>query len=120
MKKIILFTFSLFLLSSCATIFTGTTETIQFDSNVKGATVEMDGVEVGKTPMTMKVKKSFNGVMSVSADGYETKRFELQKSFNSIAILNLFGILQWGIDLATGAINKFDRKGYDITLEKED
>ena len=120
MKKIILFTFLLFLLSSCATIFTGTTETIQFDSNVKGATVEMDGVEVGKTPMTMKVKKSFNGVMSVSADGYETKRFELQKSFNSIAILNLFGILQWGIDLATGAINKFDRKGYDITLEKED
>jgi len=94
-------------------------ESIQFDSNVKGAVVEMDGVEVGRTPHTMKVKKSFNGVMTISADGYEDKKFELQKSFNGIAILNLFSILGWGIDFATGALNKFDTKGYDITLDKE-
>ena len=119
MRRLILLSIPLFLLSSCATILSGTTESIQFDSNVKGAVVEMDGVEVGRTPHTMKVKKSFNGVMTISADGYEDKKFELQKSFNGIAILNLFSILGWGIDFATGALNKFDTKGYDITLDKE-
>ena len=41
------------------------------------------------------------------------------RCFNGIAILNLFSILGWGIDFATGALNKFDTKGYDITLDKE-
>ena len=121
MKQFITITtiLSLLIWTSCATIFTGTSETILFDSNVNGASVEMDGVEVGTTPHTMKVKKSFDGIMSMSADGDNSSSFSLQKSFNGVAILNLTNILGWGIDLATGAINKFDQKGYTITLKEE-
>ena len=123
MKKIILCILIsplLFVHMNCGTLFTGTTDNITFNSNVKGAVVEMDGVEVGRTPHTMKVKRSFNGTMGITADGYETKRFGLQKSFNGVSVLNLFNLLFWGIDLATGAINKFDQKGYNITLEAEE
>ena len=119
MKKITIILLIGLVFQSCATILSGTTETIQFDSNVKGAVVEMDGVEVGRTPHTMKVKKSFNGVMTVRAEGYEDKKFSLQKSFNGLAIINLFSILGWGIDFATGALNKYDQKGYKITLDEK-
>jgi hypothetical protein len=121
MKKLILSVVipSILTLTSCATIFTGTSETIQFDSNVQGAKVEMDGVEVGRTPHTMKVKKSFNGIMTMSSEGYISKNFELQKSFNPVSILNLASLPFWLIDILTGAVNKYDQKGYKITLDKE-
>lgn len=116
MKK--LFLLSLIIsVTSCGTIFTGTSEAIVINSNVDGATVEFDGVEVGQTPFNTKVKKSFNGMIKVSADGYQDKTFQLMKSFNGISILNLGNIVGWGIDFATGALNKFDQKGYDITLK---
>jgi len=105
--------------SSCATIFTGTSEQINIDSNVKGATVEFDGVEMGETPFTYKVKKSFDGTIKVSADGYDSKSFQLMKSFNAVSILNLTNLLGWGIDFATGALNKIERKGYDIKLKED-
>tara|TARA_B100001063_G_scaffold243101_1_gene273011 strand:- start:259 stop:615 length:357 start_codon:yes stop_codon:yes gene_type:complete len=118
MKKLFLLSL-IFSLSSCGTIFTGTSEAIVIDSNVDGAIVEFDGVEVGQTPFTTKVKKSFNGMIKVSADGYKDKSFQLLKSFNGISILNLGNLLGWGIDFATGALNKFDQKGYEITLKNE-
>jgi hypothetical protein len=118
MKKLIIFSLIL-TLHSCGTIFTGTTENINFDSNVKGATVEFDGVEVGQTPFLTKVQKSFDGTVKISADGYEDKSFQLMKSFNAVSILNLTNLLGWGIDFATGALNKFDKKGYDITLKED-
>ena len=104
------------LLSSCATIFTGTTTPISFKSNVP-AKVEFDGVEMGQTPFTTKVKRSFNGVVTMRAEGYEAKNFELQKSFNAVSIVNLFNVLFWGVDFLTGSVNKFDKKGYEINLE---
>jgi len=105
---------------SCATLFTGTTETISFNSIPEKASIQFDGFTVGTTPYTMDVKKSFNGIVSMKKDGYETKQFKLQKSFNGVAILNLFGILGWGIDYVTGAMWKFDRKGYEIELDTEE
>lgn len=116
MKKTLFAGLILLAFSSCGTIFSGTTTPITFTSNVP-AKVEFDGVEAGKTPFTTKVKKSFNGVVTMRADGYESKNFELQKSFNAVSVLNLFNLLFWGVDLLTGSVNKFDKKGYEITLE---
>lgn len=118
MKKFILFAF-VSLLFSCGTIFTGTTEVIAFNSVPQKATVQFDGLTMGKTPLTMEVKKSFNGIVAIKKDGYETQQFKLQKSFNAISILNLTNLFGWGIDFLTGALKKFDRKGYEIELDSE-
>ena len=123
MKKIFLILSVGFLMTSCATLFTGTSEMITIDSNVDGATVKFDGMKMGTTPFNYKVKKSFKGMVTVEADGYEDERFQLQKSFNAISLINLLAlpglVVTFGIDLATGAINKFDMKGYNIELKKE-
>ena len=123
MKKIFLILSVGFLMTSCATLFTGTSEMITIDSNVDGATVKFDGMKMGTTPFNYKVKKSFKGMVTVEAEGYEDERFQLQKSFNAISLINLLAlpglVVTFGIDLATGAINKFDMKGYNIELKKE-
>lgn len=116
MKQILFFALILLSTSSCSTVLTGTSTPITFTSNVP-AKVEFDGVEMGVTPLTTKVKKSFNGIVTMRADGYEAKNFELQKSFNAVSVINLFNILFWGVDLLTGSINKFDKKGYEIIME---
>lgn len=81
--------------------------------------MKFDGLEMGETPLTTKVKKSFNGVVTVKSKGYVKKDFQMQKRFNVISIFNLGNFVAWGIDYLTGAINKFDKAGYDVNLEKD-
>lgn len=109
-----------FLMSSCATILTGTRDTIRFDSNPKGAIVYLYGLEVCKTPCSTSVKRSISEKFAeIKLDGYETRVITLDRKFNAVSIINLTGILGWVIDAATGALMKYDRKGYDIKLDKE-
>jgi hypothetical protein len=43
-------------------------------------------------------------------EGYESKVVTLDKAFNAVSIINLFSIVSWAIDLATGSVNKYDQK----------
>lgn len=111
---------STFLMTSCATNFTGTQDTIRFDSNPQGAKVYIDGLEVCKTPCSTPVKRSiFNKLAEIKLEGYETRVITLDRKLNAVSILNLGSLVGWGIDAATGALIKYDRKGYEIELEKD-
>lgn len=117
MKKIPLLLVSIILMSSCATIFTGTKDRITFNSNPSGAIIYKDGVELCTTPCTYKVKRSINDTdIEFKLDGYQTRVITLDKEFNVISIINLGNLLGWGIDALSGAVMKYDRKTYDITL----
>ncbi|MCP4551850.1 MAG: PEGA domain-containing protein [Bacteroidetes bacterium] len=110
---------STFLMASCATIFTGTKDAIRFDSNPQGASVYIDGLEVCKTPCTTQVKRSLSDKLAeIKLDGYETRVITLDRKFNAVSIINLGSLIGWGIDAATGSLMKYDRKGYEIELEK--
>lgn len=119
-KLLILAIASTFLMTSCATIFTGTKDTIRFDSNPQGAKVYIDGLEVCKTPCTTQVKRSLSDKLAeIKLDGYETRVITLDRKFNAVSIINLGSLIGWGIDAATGSLMKYDKKGYDIELEKD-
>ena len=119
-KLFILAIASTFLMTSCATIFTGTKDTIRFDSNPQGAKVYIDGLEVCKTPCTTLVKRSLSEKLAeIKLDGYETRVITLDRKFNAVSIINLTSLIGWGIDAATGSLMKYDKKGYDIELEKD-
>lgn len=108
------------LTSSCATIFTGTSDTIRFNSEPQGATIYIDGIEICKTPCSYKVQRSLNNKdFEVKLDGYEARIITLDRQFNPVAILNLGGLIGWAVDAATGSMMKYGRKSYDITLEKK-
>jgi hypothetical protein len=120
MKKlsILILMATVFVITSCATLFTGTKQTIQINSQPPGAKVQVDGVDRGKTPVAIELKKGSTGqTISLKADGYETKSFQPETTFNGVSALNLLNLLFWGIDAATGALWKYDPTFYDITLD---
>ncbi|MEA4985718.1 hypothetical protein SDC9_34574 [bioreactor metagenome] len=122
MKKIstVLFVTIMLFMTSCATLFTGTKDRITFNTNPSGATIYIDGVEQCKTPCTMKVKRSISDTdVEFKLDGYETRLITLSKEFNVVSVINLGNLLGWGIDALSGAVMKYDRKTYDITLENK-
>ncbi len=120
MKKTstILLAATMLFMTSCATLFTGTKQTVQINSRPSGAKVQVDGIDRGTTPVAVKLKKGNDGqVVTLKADGFETKTFQPETVFNGVAVLNLTNILFWGIDAATGALWKYSPKFYEIELE---
>ena len=121
MKKplyFLLITVSCFYFSACATIFSGTSDRITFESKPDGAKVYIDGLDEGTTPTTIRVSRNFMEVdVSLKLDGYEPYNFKLKKEFNWVSILNLGDPLGWAIDIASGAFFKYRPRGYTLELE---
>lgn len=112
-----------FALGGCATIFSGTSDTITFESEPSGAMVLIDGVDAGRTPLTTSVKRNLGGAdVMYRMDGYETRAFELGQEFNTVTIANIFCLAGFwvcgGIDVLTGAVMKYDPKTYSLELDQ--
>jgi len=111
-----LFSLSLFI-TSCATIATGTTQLVTINSNVDGATVSLDGVNVGKTPFTGEIKK--NGkVVTIEKEGYKTYTIALSSSLEGLFWGNIIigGTLGSITDFASGAAYKYAPASYQVEL----
>ena len=120
MSKIPIFLIALFLMTGCATLFTGTKDRIAFASTPSGATIYKDGVEICTTPCSYKVKRSLNDTeVEFKLDGYETRLITLDKEFNLVSIINFGNLFGWGIDALSGSLMKYDRKAYDLKLTQE-
>ena len=108
------------LVSSCATIFTGTRDHISFESTPSGATVYLDGVELCKTPCSQEIKRSLSKKsVEFRLDGYKTRFIVLDREFNLVSVLNLTSPFGWAIDMLTGSIYNYDRKHYYIQMEEK-
>jgi hypothetical protein len=111
--KISILGFFLFL-TSCATIFTGTTQRVSIDSNPQGANIIIDGQKKGKTPSIVKIDREFEAFLDggkeiqLEINGYKKDGYTLDAELNPVSIINLFNVLCWGIDVATGAITRYD------------
>ena len=110
---------STIIINGCATIFTGSSDNINFTSNPSGAKIVLDGLDIGKTPATLEIKRSGfkDKEITLKLDGYEDRTFLLQKEFNAIAILNFAGILGWFVDFATGSVMKYSQLAYNVDLD---
>lgn len=106
--------------TGCATLFTGSSDNIVFESDPPGAEVLIDGLVIGRTPTTVNVKRPGMGDQQVTLrlDGYNPVTFTLSKSFNSVAILNLASFVGWGIDVLTGAVMKYDKRLYNVDMSR--
>jgi len=111
-------------LNGCATIFTGTTDTLKFDANVPGVRLTIDGQYKGQLPQTLTMSRNFmNGLQfkaKFEAAGYETQEFQLKREFNYVAILDVTSITtSGGIDLLTGSLMKFSPNEYHVQMLKK-
>lgn len=101
------------LFSSCATIISGSKQTVKFSSNPSSASVFIDEVEVGKTPFEMKLARKSEHSVMIKLDGYQTYQTNLTKSFNAWYFGNILigGLIGLVVDPITGAI-------YNLTPNK--
>ena len=52
-------------------------------------------------------------------EGFEAQTIEVDSKFNTVAILNLFSILGWGVDALTESLKVPDTRVYSITLREK-
>lgn len=106
-------------ISSCGTIFSGSEQIVQFDSNIKGTAIYINGFEACKTPCTYPIaRQSSSTIITAKKEGYEEKQIVLRSSLNTVAILNLTLWPSWLTDVATGGMWQYSRDGVYIDMEK--
>lgn len=106
------------LLSGCATIFSGSSDQVEFKSMPEGARVEVNGVSVGRTPMTANIKRNITApTVQLKLNGYETQQILMQNSFNAVSLLNIFFWPGFIVDAVTGTIMKQEVLSYEAKLE---
>lgn len=108
---------STLLVSSCASIFTGSKRSVLFESNPSGAKVFVNGFEKGVTPSQIKVEADDR--IDIRLDDYKERVVVMDSKFNLVAILNGISIIGWGIDALTGSLKRVDTKYVKVDLEAE-
>lgn len=111
--KVLLVATVIALFSSCATIISGSKQMVTFSSEPSGAKIMIDGVPIGKTPLTTKIKRG-SRVIVISKDNYETFTRRFDRKFNAWVIGNIVlgGIPGIATDLITGAYITIDDNIY--------
>ncbi|MBK5285836.1 MAG: PEGA domain-containing protein [Bacteroidia bacterium] len=107
--------------SGCATIFSGTRQTIPIYSTPEGATVVINDSIYGKTPMHMDMKrKKKERHVKLVMDGYETFQTDMKRTLNSLVFFNILlgGLIGLGIDAATVAMYDVYPDHIDAQLKK--
>ncbi len=119
MKKIFLFALLSITLNSCATIISGAKQNVQISSSPSQATVIIDSIEVGKTPLKTKLKRKHNHIVRLELEGYEPYEIELKRKFNAWIIANAFigGAIGVIVDLSTGSFYYLSPKEVNVELE---
>lgn len=112
------------LLEGCATIFTGSHDTLRFDANVTGVRLTIDGMYQGELPLTVDMSRNFMGgrrfLAKFEREGYLTQEFLLNREFNAVSILDISSPLtSGGIDILTGSIMKFSPRDYHVQMLEE-
>jgi hypothetical protein len=104
----------MWLLNSCATVFSGSTQKVRFESEPAGAEVFVNDESTNKTtPCRIYVKRQAEGKnYKLRKEGYVDYEYTDEASFNPVALGNLLfgGILGIGIDWLSGSIYKYDNE----------
>lgn len=109
------------LASGCATIASGTTQSISISSNVEGAELFLDGELIGTTPYTGEVAKGKSS-LRVEAEGYRTETVVLSRALEPVFWGNIIigGTLGSITDFASGSAYQYAPATYQVELQATD
>ena len=110
------------LVLGCATIVTGTTETVRVDSVPRGATVRITpGPYEITTPASLELRRGDAPyTLTAELEGYETQRSYIRGRANGWIWGNILlgGVPGIMVDWVTGALADLDPNEIELTLEK--
>lgn len=124
-KTVFLCVATTLLLTSCATVFSGSKAkvTVKNDEVRTPVTLSYDGKTENNIflPYTIKIKRGFSKTkITASAQGYEEGKTIVKKKFNPTTLWNIIlgGVPGMGIDVATGAFMKPKTKEVYIPMRQ--
>ncbi len=108
-------------LSSCATLFKGSTDGVKFSSEPAGSKVYVNGDLLGTTPFALELKSNKTYTIEFKKDGFEPKTVLLNNSVGGgwIVLDILGGLLPVVIDAATGNWYELDQEHVNAILETQ-
>lgn len=111
---------SVLLLSGCATLIHGPSQSIRVESEPSGAQVEIDGRPVGETPTTVDLKRDQDHRVRLHHTGHEPHTVTLQRSRSLWATVNILNLVVPGVlvDLSTGAFYTLEPAPISPSLEE--
>ena len=120
-KNLLLILSVLIFISSCATIMTGKTQEVTFDSEPQGVEVAVNGRIIGKTPTTIQLDKKKDQTVSFKLEGYKTQTRTLETKVNTWFMGNIVlgGFIGSTTDGITGGMHEYSPNQYYITLSKD-
>lgn len=107
--------------ASCATLFKGTTQEVHFNSSPQKARVIVNGVDMGETPVALKLESKKTYTIEFRAEGFKSKSHTISNHVGAgwIILDVLAGLVGVIIDAATGAWYSLDQTNIDAVLEKQ-
>jgi hypothetical protein len=95
-----------FFLAGCASIISGTTQTIQVDSTPAQAFIYVDDDSVGTTPASITLKRASEHELRIELEGYKPYTTPIRQTINGWVFGNalLGGVIGIAVDVSTGAI----------------
>jgi uncharacterized protein YceK len=109
---------ALLLISGCATIIHGTRQDVGISSTPTGASVTIDSLQSGTTPVFSKLRRKDNHVVRISLAGYQPIDLTLTSSvsgwvWGNIAIGGLIGL---AVDAISGGMYKLSPEELSAAL----
>lgn len=119
-KMFIVISFSFFI-SSCATVFTGTSQKLEFHSQPGGAHVYINATYMGDTPLRIKLKSNETYHIEFKKEGYETQVRHLSNHIQTgwLVLDILTGFFPIIVDAVTGAWYSLDQENVTALLSKQ-
>jgi uncharacterized protein YceK len=119
---------TILLVTGCASIVSGTTQPISFNSTPAGATVLVNGADMGKTPVTLQLKRNQNYAVGINLDGYKPETMDIKRGLNGWVWGNIIfgGLIGVVIDAASGSMYKLTpdqftaAMGRDLSMDAEE
>lgn len=114
-------TFITSFITGCATIVSGTTQQVTFQSTPEGATVKLNGRPLGKTPLTIQLDREDGQILTIEKEGYKTFSTSMDTRLEPWFWGNIItgGLIGSTTDGMSGAINEYSPGQYIVTLESE-
>jgi hypothetical protein len=110
------------IMAGCCSIICGTTQEVAFNSSPAGATVTVNGVSCGQTPVSLDLKRGRKQTIRIEMDGYQPYDIALSRGNNGWIFGNLLfgGIIGLVIDCVNGSIYTIKPDVIQANLLKDD
>jgi len=117
MKKLICILVLVMLISGCATICNKNLSMLTFTSEPEGATVYINDMPSGKTPLEIEVYDKKPITVMFKKNGYENIGRTIGTSLDKKWLIFNFPIYGWIVDLISGKFYTLNEKLIHISLE---